>query len=58
MSKTKLQTTPDELSEAWEAVSNLRTDAQVVKVRPIILQKLLHDHQTLFALAKDQIENV
>jgi hypothetical protein len=58
MEKITLQTSPDDLSVAWEYINNLRSDAQIVKIEPALLKKLLFDHATMFELVKDKISNV
>jgi hypothetical protein len=58
MEKITLQTSPDDLSTAWERINNLRADAQVVKIEPDLLKNLLLDHATMFDLVKGQIQNV
>jgi hypothetical protein len=40
----KLETTGDELSSIWAALDKIRAHAQVVKVDPNTLRKILLDH--------------
>ena len=47
MKEKPLRVTGDDLSSLWTLVNDRRADAQIVKVDPKLLTKLLLDHQYL-----------
>lgn len=47
MAGLDLKTTGDDLSALWEHVSDLRSNAMVVKVEPELLKRFLLDHRKL-----------